>query len=120
MGGRVFVVFWSGWGLLVPVAGFVGLMASLLVAAPLLRGAGVGGMLAEALAFALGAAIAAALLHGFCEIHERRHAEMIFDEQTGRQFKLRNSSGSLFFLSMRTWAWAYVVGIPLSLVQVFR
>ena len=110
------VIFWSGWGLLVPAFGLISLLAVVWGGGAILRALQLQDPTILGAAVGLGSLVAGGLLFAFCEWHERKHADRIFNEQTGLPLEVRTSSGSFFFFPMRSWAWVYIVLAPLALV----
>jgi hypothetical protein len=95
----MFIVVWTGRGFVIPLIGYIGLMA----------GDQLSQRLPEALGFFLGLLLAAGLNFLFSKwLGKRARPRLVKDVKTGQLFYLRAHS-TLFFISARYWTWIFAI-----------
>jgi hypothetical protein len=110
------IVIWRGWGFIVLLFAFA---AAALAAAIIERG-GVHSAPIIALIDLGASALAALGIWAFTYKIDRRPGRVLIDKKTGREFTVRPSAGSLFFIKTRYWPYiVLVIGALVAVAALF-
>jgi hypothetical protein len=93
------IIIWRGWGFIVLLFGFAAAaLASLIIERGGIRSAPMVSLIDVA-----AGALAALGIWGFTYKIDSQPGRVLIDKKTGREFTVRRSAGSLFFIKTRYW-----------------
>ena len=111
------IVIWRGWGFIVLLFGFA---AAALAAGVVERGE-IHSAPIVALIDVTASALAALGIWAFTYKIDRQPGRVLIDKKTGREFTVRRSAGSLFFIKTRYWPYIVVaVGVIFAAQRVLN
>ena len=111
------IIIWRGWGFVVLLFGFV---AAALAAGIIERGGIHSAPIVAVIDMGAGA-LAAFAIWAFTYRFDSQPGRVLIDKKTGREFTVRPSAGSLFFIKTRHWPYvSLAIGGVFALRRLFN
>ena len=107
------IIVWRGWGILViPIA-----LAAFFLAITINQQAHIQSPALSGIVYVLSCGLAALGIWLFAQKIESQPGRVLIDKNTGREFEVRKSAGSLFFIPTRYWSYIIVAIGALVAIQ---
>jgi hypothetical protein len=111
------IVIWRGWGFIVLLFGF----AAAALAAGIIQRGGIRSAPTVAIIDMGASALAAFAIWAFTYRIDSQPGRVLIDKKTGREFTVRPSAGSLFFIKTRHWPYiTLAIGVIFALRRMFN
>jgi hypothetical protein len=111
------IIIWRGWGFTVLLFGF----AAAALAAGIIERGGIHSKSMVALSDVTASALGALGVWAFAYRIDGQPGRVLIDKKTGREFTVRRSAGSLFFIKTRYWPYIIVaIGVLFALRQALN